>query len=194
MNDSKMLPITRRLLEGQIQDTGKRAQKEKRGGMDEMGGDGYHDEQFVTAENAFHLYTIMGAKYNSLMGTGQLLDKPEQNDVIEMGHVVTINFLNDPFIERDVSVVVHLLSAADKQALDQYSKSNGSFKQQYNNGHDTMIVSIDSALGSALLGKQRGEKGSYKGLDELNEATNLKFAVVDKPESIDVTTLFDLEM
>lgn len=193
MNDKGLLPISIKILHDDIADTKTQAAAAKRGGMDDMGGDAYHDETFLSAENAYHTITIIGKYISDSLGTGELLERPVQFDTIQIGHVVKVRFLNDPDIDKDSIVTIHLVSSGDKKALSSYAKSDITFKSKYDNGLSSMIISVDTVLGQSLQTRKRGDRGVYEGLDEIGNAKNYRFIVETSDDAIETTPLFNLE-
>src|SRR5688572_19372480 len=141
-----ILPITNKLLRYGMKTYGQKAIESKRGGMDEAGGDAYHDEQFADAENNFYLNEIRKKDASILLGNGEIMSIPDQNHTAMPGHMIIIKIKNDPYIPKGTKTVVHLVSDADKQALDQYCVVNSDFRNRFNNEETSMIMSISSPL------------------------------------------------
>lgn len=189
----KLLPISIQVLIKEIELARKKAIESKQGGMGDMGGDAYHDETFALAENEFHMHTIRQDQMLGSLGSGELLERPRQFEIVEIGHTILLRFLNDPYIDKSQVVRIHLVSAGDKKALDKYGENHPTFVDQYNDGETTMIVSTSSPLGQALIGLGKGERGKYIGQDELGDPIDYKFEIGSAENALAVTPLFDLE-
>lgn len=189
----KLLPISVKILAEQITEAGEKAIESKQGGMEDAGGDAYHDEAFSLAENQFHLHTIRKSQMIESLGAGEIMRRPLQFETVEVGHAIRIRFLNDPFIDKRQTVTLHLVSPGDKKALTSYADKNPIFKSEFNDGESSLIVSTASSLGQSLLGKSKGIRGVYGGLDEIGQPFEYRFQIEDQDDALIVSPLFDLE-
>jgi len=170
----RMLPQTKQLLENDIQRKRDELASISREGAGLWEGDQWHSttyrEQQRQKELAIRLLQMIDQKGGKI----EVLDKPKQNDHIEVGHMAKIKLLDDPdVIEAKIPhSTIHVLSSEDALYLGKL----------FDNLNE-MIVSLESPIGVALLGKKRGEIAIYL---EKN-----KLQVLNDEDAIIASNLFD---
>jgi transcription elongation GreA/GreB family factor len=171
-----MLPNTKRLLEEDIQKRRDELVDISKQGADLWEGDQWHSsayrDQQVRKEFAIRFLQLIDQKGGRI----EVLSKPVQDDIVEIGHMVKAKLLDDPdVIEAKIPFsVIHVLTKEDVQYL------GGLFDNL-----SEMIVSLESPIGSALQGKKRGEVTTYLQRNRLQ--------VLDSEDAIKASNLFDKE-
>jgi hypothetical protein len=127
------------------------------------------------------------------LGAREVLSVPNQFNSVQVGHVVRVKLIGDPYMKGVASTKIHLVTSADKKALDIYFKDKEEQLQTYDDGKNQMIVSSSTSLGKVLIGRKKGDRGYYEGINDYDEKVNYRFEIIDAEDSINVTPLFYLE-
>lgn len=169
-----MLPATKKLLEEDI--------KRRRGELSDISKQGAElwegDQWHSTAYREQQLKKELAIRYLQLIdqkgGKIEPLIKPQQNDFIEIGHMVKVSLPDDiDVIEAKIPFsVVHVLTKEDAQYLG----------GNYDNLSE-MIASSESPLGKTLIGLRRGDQKIYINRQRLE--------VLDTEDAISVSSLFE---
>jgi len=170
----RMLPQTKQLLEKDIRKRRSEVVDISKEGAGLWEGDQWHStgyrEQQRKRELAIRLLQMIDEKSGKI----EVLHKPKQDNHIEVGHMAKIKLLDDPdIIEAGISnSIVHILTKEDVLYLGQLFDNLGE-----------MIVSQESPIGGALLGRMRGEVATYLQGNRLQ--------VLESKDAIRVSNLFN---
>lgn len=170
----RVLPKTKRLLEGDIEKRRNEVMDISKQGADLWEGDQWHStayrEQQLKKELAIRFLQLIDQKGGKI----EVMTRPTQNDQIEVGHMVKVNLLDDiDIVQAGVLFsVIHLLTKEDAQYLG----------SEFDNLKE-MVVSNESPIGKVLLGLRRGDVTTY-----LN---NQRLQVLELEDAISVSSLFD---
>lgn len=174
-----MLPKTRVAFDKDLESRQKRVITISQTGADLWEGDQWHSttyrEQQSEKERAIRHLQMLTPK----LGILETLPKPQQNDTVEVGHMVKVKLPNDPEIAKAgvEHTLVHVL------APDDFVYLGDAF-----DGIQEMIIPFTSPLAKALIGLKRGEKGLYymegKGKEEA------RVQVLDIEDAIALSSLF----
>ena len=169
-----MLPQTKHLLEQDIEERRSEVADISRQGAELWEGDQWHSKGFREQQRKKELAIRFLQMIDQKSGRIEVLDKPKQNDHIEVGHMAKIKLLDDPdVIEANIShSTIHILSSEDALYLGKL----------FDNLSE-MIVSLESPIGSALLGKKRGEIATYLDRNRLQ--------ILNDEDAITASNLFD---
>lgn len=180
-----MLPWTIKMLRHQEE-----AYREKKvnhlvaSGQEANDGDADDSEFFRLAHAESQVAEFLEKTSASLLAGASELQRPEQNMTVELGHMVKVRLLDDPdAVDMGIKeTVIHLLSTGDAQILSKVLISDQRFVDRVSQ----LIVSIDSPLGKALLGRTRGETFFYQGGHE-----QFRARVLNVEDAINATYFFD---
>jgi len=148
----RMLPQTKQLLEEDIRKRKSEVVDISKEGAGLWEGDQWHSTGYREQQRKRELAIRFLQMIDGKGGRIEVLHKPEQNVHIEVGHMAKIRLLDDPdIIEARISnSIVHVLTEEDVLYLSHL----------FDNLNE-MIVSQESPIGGALLGRMRGETATY---------------------------------
>jgi transcription elongation GreA/GreB family factor len=169
-----MLSRSKELLEEDI----KRRRSELTGiskeGADLWEGDQWHStayrDQQVRKEFAIRFLQLIDEKDGRI----EVLSKPNQNNIVEIGHMVKVELLDDfDVVEAKIPFsVIHVLTKEDVQYLGQTF-----------DGIVEMVVSQESPIGQSIIGLKRGDQSIYLKTQRLR--------VLDTDDAIEISNLFE---
>ncbi len=169
-----MLPRTKQLLEDDILRRRAELSDISQQGAEIWEGDQWHSttyrEQQRRRELAIRLLQLIDQKSGKI----DVLNKPRQNNQIELGHMAKVMLLDDPDV-LEVGIpysLIHVLSSEDVLYLGQL----------FDNIRE-MVVSQESPIGNALLGRGRNEIATYLQVNRLK--------ILGDKDAIKTSYLFD---
>lgn len=170
----RMLPRTKTLLEADIEKRRRELAEISKEGASLWEGDQWHSTAYRQQQQKKELAIRFLQLIDQKGGKIEELAKPEQNDHVEVGHMVKVKLLNDKAVQTAgvPFSLIHVLTKEDAQYL----------RGEFDNVVE-MVVSTDSPMGKGLLGLRRGEVKIY-----LQEQ---KLQVIDTEDAISVSYLFE---
>jgi transcription elongation GreA/GreB family factor len=116
-----------------------------------------------------------------------VLDKPEQFETIEQGHVIRLNLKGDMKSDYDRDYInVHLVSSIDALVLKSILEKDPRFIEDEGGEHFT--ISVESPFGQALIGKTKGESVQFVG----GHGDTYKARVAGEDDAIQLSDLFNI--
>jgi hypothetical protein len=172
---SNVLPRTKKLLDSDLIAREQDIRNTTTQGASAFGdGDGWHSTTYreLERQKVVGIYYLLALKEKA--GVIEILQKPSQNDQVEIGHMVKAKLFNDPVVvEAGVPYsIIHILPELDVKYL------HNEF-----DGIEKIIVSNESPIGKALIGLKRGEKTEY--------LSNQILQIMDDDDAIRASSLFD---
>lgn len=150
--------------------------------------DGWHSEAGQRMEEQALMSSKMAVDTAEKLHSSEEMSGPEQNEVVEMGHRVRTNFLDDEEIidyalkhsipPAELVTSVHLLSTIDKQYLTKILDGINNITE--------MVVSDKSPVGKALLKAKRNDIVVY--------GRNMRIKVLNGPDAIEPSPFLNLEV
>lgn len=180
-----MLPWTIKMLKAQEADfRAKKISHLTASGQESDDGDADDSEFFRLAHAESQIAEFLEKTSTSLLAGANELQRPGQNVTVQLGHMVKVRLLDDPdAVDLGIKeTIIHLLSTADAQVLNKVLANDSRFTDRVSQ----LIVSIDSPLGQALVGRERGETFTYQGGHE-----EFRARVLRGNEAIEATYFFD---
>ncbi|MBU0975344.1 MAG: hypothetical protein ABIE03_02705 [Patescibacteria group bacterium] len=186
----RVLPVTRAYYEGVIRPGIQSAERAARAGSgagavddSEMVPDGY-----TAGVAGDHACAKARARNFQKLGadTAEVLERPDQTDVIQVGHCIEVIF--DDAAEP---VRVHVVTPLDIEILNAMMPVGSAMRARFNNNITAMIASSVGPLGQALVGLRRGESREFT----VNvDGPKTKVTVSESEGTIEVSELFDLPL
>lgn len=185
----KITPATRQILQKVYKE---RAQKVVEEGIQKgdlmQQQDGWHSEDGQRMEEQALLSSKMAIDAAKQLNSSEEMSGPEQNEVVEMGHRVKTNFLDDKEIidyalkhsipPAELVTKIHLLSTIDKQYLTKILDGIDNITE--------MVISDKSPVGKALLGAKRNDTVVY--------GKNMRIRVLNEPDAIKPSPFLNIEV
>lgn len=150
--------------------------------------DGWHSEAGQRMEEQALLSSKMAVDTAAQLHSSEEMKGPEQNEVVEMGHRVRTNFLDDEEIidyaekhsipPSELVTNVHLLSTIDRQYLTKILEGFDNITE--------MVVSDKSPVGKALLRARRNDIVTY--------GRNMKIRILGGPDAIETSSLLSMKI
>jgi transcription elongation GreA/GreB family factor len=169
-----MLPKTATLLKENVE--------RKRAGLKNMSGKGaeiwegdqWHSTSYREHERQKELAMRLLQRVD-IEDRIDILPRPIQSDIIEIGHMVQVVLPDDEEVVRAGIpwALIHILTPLDAQYISPLFNNLGE-----------MVISNESPLGKTLIGQKRGSIATYR--------PNQKLQVLDTPEAIMVSNLFEI--
>lgn len=150
--------------------------------------DGWHSEAGQRMEEQALLSNKIAVGTAAQLHSSEEMSGPEQNEVVEMGHRVKTNFLDDEEIidyarkhlihPTELITNVHLLSTIDKQYLTKILEGVDNITE--------MVVSDKSPVGKALLKAKRNDIVVY--------GRNMRIRILGGPDAIESSPFLKIEI
>ena len=168
-----MLPVTKKLLEQDIERRRSAVVDITKQGASIWEGDQWHSTTFREQQRQRELAIRFLQMIDQKSGKIEVIHKPEQNTYIELGHMAKVKLLDDSeMIEARIPYsLVHILTSEDVLYI---GKLFGNLNE--------IVVSYSSPIGGALLGKRRGEVTTY--------LQGSRIEVLDDIDAIEASNLF----
>ncbi|MFH1407947.1 MAG: hypothetical protein ABIG91_02825 [Patescibacteria group bacterium] len=168
-----ILPRTKQLLQEDIKNRKEEATEISKEGADLWEGDQWHSTAYREQQNRKEI----AIRYLQLIDNGTIfenLSKPKQVEHVEIGHMIKVKLLDDPdAIEARVPyTLIHIFTHFDSKYLD----------SQFD-GVSEIIVSNETPIGKALIGRERGDKTTY--------LQNLRLEILNSEDAIQISSLFE---
>lgn len=168
-----ILPRTKELLKEDIKERKNSAKDISKEGANLWEGDQWHSTTYREQQNRKEI----AIRYLQLIDKGEIfedLPQPGQTKTIEVGHMVKAKLLDDQEIinAKIPFTLIHIFSSYDSRYLSTLFDDL-----------NEMIVSDETPIGKALLGKQRGDKTTY--------LEKQRIEILESEDAIQISSLFD---
>lgn len=143
-----MLAKTKEKLEMKVALLREKLKELEQSSVDAHSGDAWHSSSYrilIAEQDSARAMLIQEAQ---ALDNAEVITFPLQNEVIELGHVVQIQFLDDDEFDPRKLINVHILGPRDTQFI-------------HNSSENDIVVSNKSPLGRSLIGHRRSEEVTY---------------------------------
>lgn len=165
-----MLSSTKDKLAVKVQSLRQKLRDLEVSSADAHSGDAWHSSSYRILITEQDSVRAMLMQEMESLDNAEIISVPTQTDVVEIGHVVKVKFLDDEEFSPKQTIRVHILGSRDTQFID-------------TDDQHSIVISAKSPIGKSLLGHQRGDEVTY--LD------GLRARLVSTEDAIEVSGYFN---